>query len=524
MLRACVLSGTLEIPLVSASISPCLPRAKTLHSQHKTPIQTFFFLSISMESEPNPKPTTQLRRSTRLNSKRVPTITPPSQPVPKNKTQNRDIEDCFSQDQADRVRSSLLKWYDVNQRELPWRKKHGCGCSGDEDGDAKERRAYEVWVSEVMLQQTRVATVVAYYNRWMQRWPTVHCLAKASQEEVNEMWSGLGYYRRARFLLEGAKSIAKEERFPRSAMELRGIRGIGNYTAGAIASIAFNEAVPVVDGNVVRVISRLKAISSNPKDSSTVKHIWDLAGQLVDKSRPGDLNQALMELGATICMPTNPSCTNCPVSDQCRALSLSRCETSTIKVTDFPPKVIKSKQRLEFAAVCVVVVQNDSCENQKHATDFYLLVKRPEEGLLAGLWEFPSVLVAERRTDLESRRKEMDNYLENLKLDFGEEYNLVSREDVGEYLHIFSHIRLRMHVELMILTSKGGLGQLENQGKNCQVAWKFVHDSTMESMGLTSGIRKVYNMTQEFRSKQMLTNAQEPKSKLKRMRSSSIKC
>ncbi|KAJ4751385.1 Adenine DNA glycosylase [Rhynchospora pubera] len=486
------ISGTLEIPPL---FPPSFPSSKLLTTrQTLSP-------SISMDTKPNPQTSTQLRRSTRLTSKRIPTITPSSQPVPKNKT--RDIEDCFSQDEADSVRASLLRWYDINQRELPWRRKHGCGCAGD----AKERRAYEVWVSEVMLQQTRVATVVAYYNRWMQRWPTVHCLATASQEEVNEMWSGLGYYRRARYLLEGAKSIAKEGRFPRNATELRGVPGIGNYTAGAVASIAFNEAVPVVDGNVVRVISRLNAISSNPKDSSTVKHIWDLAGQLVDKSRPGDLNQALMELGATICMPKNPNCINCPVSDQCRALSLSRLETSTIKVTDFPPKVIKSKQRLEFAAVCVILVQNDSCENQKHVTEnFYLLVKRPEKGLLAGLWEFPMVLVAERRTDMESRRKEMDEYLKNLKLDFGEEFNLVSREEVGEYLHIFSHIRLRMHVELMLLTTKGGLNQLENQGQDCQVVWKFVHDSTMESTGLTSGIRKVYNMTQEFRSKQMSTN------------------
>ncbi|KAF3321759.1 A/G-specific adenine DNA glycosylase [Carex littledalei] len=468
----------------------------------------------------------QLRRSTRLTSKRIPTATLPSQPVPK-KTQNhkrlsqtktRDIEDYFSQDEDNCVRAHLLRWYDHNQRELPWRRKHG--GAWDDDGDAKEKRAYEVWVSEVMLQQTRVSSVVAYYNRWMERWPTVHSLANASQEEVNEMWAGLGYYRRARFLLEGAKSIAKQGRFPGNAAELLGVPGIGNYTAGAIASIAFNEVVPVVDVNVVRVISRLQAISSNPKESSTVKLIWNLAGQLVDKSRPGDLNQALMELGATICMPTNPKCTNCPVSDQCRALSLSRCNKSSIKVTDFPPKVIKSKQRLEFAAVCVVIVQNELCENQKHVNgNLYLLVKRPDEGLLAGLWEFPSVLVAQKQTDVKSRRTEMNNYLKNLNFDLGKNYDLVIREEVGEYLHIFSHIRLQMHVELMILTTKGDLGQLENQMKSCQVTCKFVHGSAMESMGLTSGIRKVYNMIEEFRTKQMLTNMGEPIRKLKRIRS-----
>lgn len=161
-----------------------------------------------------------------------------------------------------------------------------------------------------------------------------------------------------------------------------------------------------------------------------------------------------MELGATVCTLANPGCTNCPVSDQCQALSFSRCNKSTVKVIDFPPKVIKSKQRHEFAAVCVVIVQKELHEDQKHE-NLYLLVKRPEEGLLAGLWEFPSVLVVEERTDVKSRRKEMDKYLKNLYLDFEKDFDLVLREEVGKYLHIFSHIRLQMHVELMILTTKG---------------------------------------------------------------------
>lgn len=409
----------------------------------------------------------------------------------------KDVED-FTMDEARRIRASLLRWYDENHRVLPWRT-----ASSDHQKNNEEERAYAVWVSEVMLQQTRVPTVVAYYSRWMARWPTLHHLAAASQEEVNEMWAGLGYYRRARFLLEGAKSIVRQGKFPRTAGALRGVKGIGEYTAGAIASIAFDEVVPVVDGNVARVISRLKAISANPKEAATVKSFWKLAGQLVDPSRPGDFNQAIMELGATLCSATNPVCSTCPISDQCRAFSLSR-NSETVKVTDYPTKVAKAKQRHDFAAVCVVQIaesldQEDG--NKKHA---FLLVKRPEEGLLAGLWEFPSILLDEERMDMGTRRKAMDKYLKKLfNVDVARNCNVILREDIGEYVHVFSHIRLQMYIELLILTMKGGLKLLGNDEDHRTVTWKCVDASSIGSMGLTSGVRKVYNMIQNFKQKQV---------------------
>ncbi|KAG6543097.1 hypothetical protein Mapa_015346 [Marchantia paleacea] len=253
-----------------------------------------------------------------------------------------------------------------------------------------DQRAYEVWVSEMMLQQTQVATVIEYYRRWMEAWPTVHHLAQASQEEVNTLWAGLGYYRRARFLLEGAKQIVKESTgFPRSLKELREVPGIGSYTASAISSIAFQKPVPLVDGNVTRVLSRLRAIPYNPKSQSTVKLLWSLAEELVDAKRPGDLNQSIMELGATVCTPTSPSCFSCPVSSHCKALSL---ESRSLKlVTDFPIKVAKLPRREEHVAVCVLEVLNKVTEDEAKVsqTDSYiLLVQRPKQGLLAGLWEF----------------------------------------------------------------------------------------------------------------------------------------
>ncbi|XP_010930318.3 adenine DNA glycosylase [Elaeis guineensis] len=427
----------------------------------------------------------------------------------------KDVED-FTMEESQRIRGSLLRWYDENHRVLPWR----TASRSDHRKNNDEARAYAVWVSEVMLQQTRVPTVVAYYNRWMAKWPTLHHLAAASQEEVNEMWAGLGYYRRARFLLEGAKSIVQEGEFPRTVAALRGVKGIGDYTAGAIASIAFNEVVPVVDGNVVRVISRLKAISANPKEAATVKSFWKLAGQLVDPSRPGDFNQAIMELGATLCSTTNPACSTCPISDQCRAFLLSR-NSETVRVTDYPTKVAKAKQRHDFAAVCVVqIVEGSDREvlkdsNKKHA---FLLVKRPEEGLLAGLWEFPSVLLDEERMDMGTRRKAMDKYLKKLfNVDVGRNCNVILREDIGEYVHVFSHIRLRMYIELLVLSMKGGLNLLGDDEDHSKISWKCVDGSSIDSMGLTSGVRKVYKMIQNFKQKQMSEHPiRVPRKKAKR--------
>lgn len=217
---------------------------------------------------PSPLVSTMSEKKKKKNSTRRSVVVVGESKKPQPLVEVEDIEDSlsFSKDETHKLRVALLDWYDLNRRDLPWR------TTFKQEDEEVERRAYGVWVSEVMLQQTRVQTVIAYYNRWMQKWPTIHHLAQASLEEVNEMWAGLGYYRRARFLLEGAKKIVAEGgQIPKVASMLRNIPGIGEYTSGAIASIAFKEVVPVVDGNVVRVIARLRAISANPKDSATIK-------------------------------------------------------------------------------------------------------------------------------------------------------------------------------------------------------------------------------------------------------------
>ncbi|CAI9770708.1 unnamed protein product [Fraxinus pennsylvanica] len=408
-----------------------------------------------------------------------------------------DMEDInFSTEEIPDIRASLLKWYDENQRDLPWRRISKNGDNGGISVEERERKAYAVWVSEVMLQQTRVQTVIDYYNRWMEKWPSIHHLAKADIEEVNELWAGLGYYRRARFLLEGAKMIVEDKtEFPKTVSSLRKVKGIGDYTAGAVASIAFNETVPVVDGNVIRVIARLKAVSSNPKDSKTVKNFWKLAGRLVDPSRPGDFNQALMELGATICTPLGPNCSTCPISHQCHALLLSAKDKS-VQVTDYPMKVVKAKQRHDFSAVSVVeIVEGDESQSDSR----FLLVKRPDKGLLAGLWEFPSVLL-EGEIDLASRRKAIDNFLkQSFGLDIRKSCKIVSREEVGEYVHVFSHIRLKMCIELLILNLKGGKTCMQRMQESATLTWKYVDGDALSSLGLTSGVRKVSTMVEKFK-------------------------
>ncbi|KAK8456927.1 hypothetical protein SEVIR_3G096700v4 [Setaria viridis] len=213
----------------------------------------------------------------------------------------------------------------------------------------------------------------------------------------------------------------------------------------------------------------------------------------------------MMELGATLCSKTKPGCTGCPVSSHCQALALSL-ENSSVQVTDFPRVVPKAKPRSDFAAVCVVQIAQglgEEVTDTKGNDDLFLLIKRPEEGLLAGLWEFPLVLVDEGKTDSLNRRKAMDKYLTRLlSIDMGRKSNVILREDVGQHVHIFSHIRLTMYVELMIINLKDGVDRLCKK-EDDSTKLKFTNESSVESMGLTSGIRKVYNMVKAFKEKRL---------------------
>jgi A/G-specific adenine glycosylase len=205
---------------------------------------------------------------------------------------------------AARIRQRLVSWYQKNKRDLPWRR--------TED-------PYRIWVSEIMLQQTRVAAVIPYYQRFLARFPDARALAAAREQDLLAAWAGLGYYTRARNLQKAALRIVQMPEFPGDYAALRDLPGVGDYTAAAVASIAFGLPHPVLDGNVLRVLSRLVSERGNIKSDGVRKHLRALAERLLDRKRPGDFNQALMELGATVCLPKQPLCGNCPVREYCEA-------------------------------------------------------------------------------------------------------------------------------------------------------------------------------------------------------------
>ena len=262
----------------------------------------------------------------------------------------------------DDVALAVVQHYAKVRRDLPWR---------------RTRDPYAIWVSEVMLQQTRVQTVIPYWERWMAKFPTVRALADAPLDDVLAAWAGLGYYSRARNLHKGAQAV-RERGLPSKASELRDVPGIGPYTAGAIASIAFGERAPLVDGNVARVLARVFAITDDIKSTAGTKALWTRAGELMaalpEPHAPGALNQGLMELGATICTPAGPRCLVCPLAKHCRAAIEGR--------QDELPVVAKRKgiDELPVLSRAALWLQRG---------DEIVLARRRAEGLFGGLWELP---------------------------------------------------------------------------------------------------------------------------------------
>ncbi len=258
-----------------------------------------------------------------------------------------------------RLVRELLRWYDRARRDLPWR--------------SDRPDPYHVLVSEAMLQQTQVATVIPYYHRFLAAFPTIGDLAKADEQAVLRLWQGLGYYSRARNLHRAARTINGELGgvFPDTAAELRQLPGVGRYTAGAVASIAFGRAEPLVDGNVQRVLCRLDAISDDPRNKAVAERLWQRAGGLVPSDRPGDFNSALMELGATVCTPRNPQCLVCPWRGMCQA-QLRGLEQ------EIPLRRKAKATPLEKRQAWVIVT----------ADRRVLIEHRPARGRWAGLWQF----------------------------------------------------------------------------------------------------------------------------------------
>lgn len=303
------------------------------------------------------------------------------------------------------VRERLLAWFRANGRDLPWRISH---------------HPYEVWISEMMLQQTQVRTMLSYYHRWMDRFPNVDSIAAASQEEILRLWAGLGYYSRALHIHRTARILAEKHggRLPANAEELLALPGIGAYTAGAILSIAFNKDCPVVDGNVERVFSRFFDLAEPVKEKSARHRIWNMAAELLPKGAAGLFNQALMDLGATACLPRNPRCGDCPLKDCCQAL-----EKGT--VGSRPVSADKKSTRRIHVAVGVL----------EHGSRI-LIQKRPPSGLMANLWEFPGGKVADGETPEEALVREFKEELE---------LHVFCRDAIARINHGYTTFRVVLH-------------------------------------------------------------------------------
>ena len=294
--------------------------------------------------------------------------------------------------------SALIAWFERSARDLPWR---------------TDRTGYRVWVSEVMLQQTRVSTVIPYYQRFLAAFPTVRELAAADLDRVLALWSGLGYYRRARGLHEGARDVVARfgGELPASVEGLLSIKGIGPYTAGAIASLAFGIQAPIVDGNVIRVLSRLHAIREDARQARVQRRLWALAAALVPPDRPGPFNEAMMELGATVCVPQKPLCLLCPL--------VAHCEGYRLGVAPSLPVLAPPKAPALVHAAALVARRGGAV----------LLGRRRQDALFGGLWEPPT---AEAPSPDEAA-----SLLAGFALDTAA---------AGEVLHTLSHRKMRVAV------------------------------------------------------------------------------
>jgi len=389
----------------------------------------------------------------------------------------------------------LLSWYDGNRRLLPWR--------GDSESDwgktvkdcldlkpARSVSAYATWVSEVMLQQTRVETVISYFKKWMEKFPDVGSLANAFPEEVNAIWAGLGYYSRARNLHTAAKKVVDEfnGEIPGDVKRLKQLPGIGDYTAGAIASIAFGLRVPVVDGNVVRVFSRLCAVKAGAKDKRLIKGCWELGKIVVPKERPGDFNQALMELGATVCMPKKPACQRCPVKDFCKAFNESK---SSVEQYPIPTK----RKELPVEKFAVAIFEQNEPEKR------FLFAQRPKRGLLANQWEFLLARMSNKESHcLESRRAAIKEFLDSKQVKFPCEKceDAGKRHDCGDFVHTFTHLRHHLHVE-RISVPKCEDCEAEIAAK--MESWAWLTHEEMEQKGLTKITSKCLSSTKKTNKK-----------------------
>lgn len=335
---------------------------------------------------------------------------------------------------------ALLAWYQANARELPWR---------------SVRSPYRTWVSEVMLQQTQVDTVIPYFHRWMARFPDISKLAEADQQEVLSYWEGLGYYSRARNLHRSARLVVDkfDGKLPGSVAGLLSLPGIGPYTAAAIGSMAFDLDVAAVDGNIRRVLSRVFDVEAPARSPEGERLLWSLAEQHLPAGQAGDYNQALMDLGSAICTPKKPSCECCPIASFCQARALGVQEARPVKLP---------RKKVPHHTVTAAIIWRDGR---------VLLAQRPKSGLLGGLWEFPGGTLEESDADLRAC----------LKREIKEELGVaVSVGDpFGKYKHAYTHFKISLYAFVCQIDDGSVPQNLESDA----LAWASVADLGDYPMG-----------------------------------------
>jgi A/G-specific adenine glycosylase len=341
------------------------------------------------------------------------------------------------------IRSRLLAWYRANRRDLPWR---------------RTQDPYRIWVSETMLQQTQVSTVIPYFERFVRRFPDVSALAAAPDEDLLAAWSGLGYYSRARNLRAAAREVRERfaGRVPDDYDRFLELPGVGPYTAGAVMSIAFGEKRPVVDGNVARVLSRAFALAGDPRSGPASARLWEIAGALVPEGAASDFNQALMELGALVCAPRSPSCLLCPLASACEAHRAGREEA-------FPAKSKRKPSRAVDAAAALV----------RDRKGRVLLVKRSGERLLRGLWELPGV--AEIARGAEARAA----LAEALRRAIGVEFA------IGDEVAVVRHSILERRIAVRVFDARTPARLADREDV------RFVDPAAWETLPLAASARKL---------------------------------
>ncbi|MBY6038383.1 A/G-specific adenine glycosylase [Fictibacillus nanhaiensis] len=347
--------------------------------------------------------------------------------------------------------NNLLEWYRENKRTLPWR---------------KNQDPYRVWVSEIMLQQTRVDTVIPYFERFTTLFPTLHDLAYADEEKVLKAWEGLGYYSRVRNLQTAVREVCESYggKVPDTPREIASLKGVGPYTAGAILSIAYGVPEPAVDGNVMRVLSRILLIEEDISKPKTRVTFEKAVRELISHEDPSSFNQALMELGALICTPKSPACLLCPMRDLCRGFEEG-------KQRELPVKLGKTKVRKAKMAAGIIVGEDGSL----------LLHKRPSEGLLANMWEFPNTEYVGSKKDEEAVA--LTDYVEE-----NVEADVMLEEKVGYIEHVFSHLKWEIQI---------WKGKMEVSKKELPPDWKWVSVSELDNYPFAVSHQKIIRLVKE---------------------------